>query len=152
MQLDSPLERYYFEKYVLDVCITTLERGGATSKVDTYEFISAIDAWGIPQYPDQTAIVPPEADLAREIASFITFNERLLKEPNCWLGTWIDPHTRYCHLDITTIYHCLAEAARVARTLNRRARCRIVALYDFKRSQPIYLGRERERVSIQSSL
>jgi len=45
MQFATHLERYCFEKYVLEVCVATLERGGATSKLDTYEFVPSIDAW-----------------------------------------------------------------------------------------------------------
>jgi hypothetical protein len=46
MKFATPLERYCFEKYVLEVCIATLERGSATTKLGTYEFVSPIDAWG----------------------------------------------------------------------------------------------------------
>jgi hypothetical protein len=84
-------------------------------------------------------ILPPGANLVQEIKSFIHANEAHLKEPDSWLGTWIDPYTGNCYLDITIIYPCLGEAVREALALSRRAQRRIIALYDFKHAQPLYL-------------
>jgi hypothetical protein len=139
MQFEDPLARYYFERYILDICITTLERGGVTSKLDTYQFLSDIDAWGIPKYPDKTVILPPGANLPHEITAFICANEHDLKEPNCWLGTWIDPRTGHCYLDISTICYGLEEAMRAVSTLSQTAQRRIAALYNFKHEQVLYL-------------
>lgn len=143
MQFETWLERYHFEKYILEVSITTLERGGVTTKVDTHQFLAPIEAWGLPKYPDKTMILPPEANLAREIAAFIQLHEACLKEADCWLGTWIDPSTNNCYLDITAIYPCLEEARHAADLLSQRASRRIVALYDFKHEQAVYLLDER---------
>ncbi|GCE19759.1 hypothetical protein [Dictyobacter kobayashii] len=93
MKFDSLLERYHFDKYVLDVCIATIEQGGVTSKLDTYQFLSPIDAWAIPKYPDKTVILPPSADLQKALSTFIVQNELWLRMPDCWLGTWIEPDT-----------------------------------------------------------
>ena len=139
MKFATHVERYCFEKYVLEVCIATLERGGATSKLDTYEFVPSIDAWGIAKYPGKTVILPPEANLPQEITAFIHTNEAYLQQPDCWLGTWIDPCTGNCYLDITAIYPCLEEARCEAIALSRTAQCRIVALYNFKSGQTLYL-------------
>ncbi len=139
MQLENLLEQYYFEKYVLDMCIMTLERGGATSKLDTYQFLSSVEAWGIPKYPDKTVVLPCSANLVLEITNFIHANEAHLREVDCWLGTWINPYTDTCYLDITTIYPCLEEARREAIALSERTHRRIVAIYDFKQEQPLYL-------------
>jgi hypothetical protein len=140
MEFEDLLERYCFEKYVLDVCIATLERGGVTSKLDTYEFISPTDeAWGLPKYPDKTAILPPGADLAQAITEFIHANEVYLREPGSWLGTWIDPSTNICYLDITAIYFRIEDAMSQATALSSKTQRKIVALYDFKREQPVYL-------------
>jgi hypothetical protein len=146
MQFATPLERYYFEKYVLEVCIATLERGGATSKLNTYEFVSPIDAWGIAKYPGKTAILPPEANLPQEITAFIHTNKGYLQQPDCWFGTWIDPCTGNCYLDITAIYPCLEEARREAVALSQNAQRRIVALYNFKYGQTHYLESGLEHV------
>jgi hypothetical protein len=139
MQSVTWLELYYFEKYVLDVAIATLEKGGVTSKVASYQFLDSLDAWGVPKYPDRTVILPPEADLSQGIKAFIERNSAYLREPDCWLGTWIDPASGKCYLDITTICSCLEEAKSTALALSQGARRRIVALYNFKHEQTIYL-------------
>lgn|GEM_PF-422919 len=137
---DAPLKRCYFERYVLDVCIATMERGGVTSKINTYQFFPSTEAWGVPKYPDRTVILSPGTDLPRTLAAFIDANATSLREPDCWLGTWIDPDTGNCYLDITAIHLCLEEALREALLLSQSAQRKIVALYDFKREQPIYLA------------
>jgi len=151
MQFVTPLERYCFEKYVLEVCIATLERGGTTSKLDTYEFVSAIDAWGISKYPGKTAILLPEANLPQEITAFIHTNKVYLQQPDCWFGTWIDPCTGNCYLDITAIYPCLEEARREAIALSRKTQRRIIALYNFKYGQTHYLESGLEDVSVPTA-
>ena len=139
LEFETPLEQYYFERYVLEVCIVTLERGGTTSRPDTYQFLSSVEAWGLPKYPDRTVILPPDANLPQEVTEFIHSNANYFREANCWLGTWIDPQTSNCYLDITGIYTRLEEARREAIARGRRAQRSIVALYDFKRGQTVYL-------------
>ncbi|HEY5005538.1 MAG TPA: hypothetical protein VII61_20415 [Ktedonobacteraceae bacterium] len=134
------LERLYFEKYVLEVCIATIERGGVTSKIDTHQFFSSSEAWGIPKYPDKTVILLPGTDLPYQITTFISLNEACLREPDCWLGTWINPGTGNCYLDITAIYSCLEDARREAVLLSQNAQRKIVALYDFKHEETVYLS------------
>ena len=56
------------------------------------------------------------------------------------MGTWIDTEKGNCYLDITAIHLCLEEALREALLLSQSAQRKIVALYDFKREQPIYLA------------
>ncbi len=148
MQFGNCLERFHFEKYVLEVCIATLERGGVTSKIETYQFLSPIDAWGMPRYPDKTTILAPGADLPQEITAFIYAHEASLKEPDCWLGTWIDPYTNNCYLDITTIYFCLEDATREAIALGQQAQRKIVALYDFRHERTVYLQDDRKGVPL----
>lgn len=140
MQFDTLLERYYFEKYVLEVSIATLERGGVTSKVDTYQFLDPIDAWGLPKYPGKTAILAPDANLLEELVQFIEANRVHLYEPDAWLGTWIDPTTCRCYLDITVICSCLEDARREALERSQQARRTIVAVYNFKHNRTVYLA------------
>jgi hypothetical protein len=135
----SQLARYYFEKYVLEVAIVTLEKGVTASKLDTYQFLSAVDAWGFPKYPGRTAILPPDVDLVNELKNFIMANEPLLRETDCWLGTWINPQTQHCYLDITTSHPDLNEARRIALEISDREGRRIVALYNSKQNKTIYL-------------
>ena len=139
MQFQSRLARYYFEKYVLEVVIATLEQGGTASKLDTYQFLWPVDAWGFPKYPSKTAILPPSVDLVDELKYFISVNESLLREPECWLGTWINPQTQYFYLDITISCNELDEAKRKALEISKREGRRIVALYNSKRNETIYL-------------
>jgi hypothetical protein len=95
-------------------------------------------------YPDKTVILSPGANLRQEIIAFIYKNETSLRELNCWLGTWIDPDTGDCYLDITAIYFLLEDAKSEAITLSKRARRKIVALYDFKHGRSLYLWDERK--------
>ncbi len=139
MQSVAWLEFYYFEKYILEVSIATLERGGVTSKVNGYQFLDPLDAWGLPKYPDRTLILPPGSDLSQGIRAFIERNDAYLREPDCWLGTWIDPASGMCYLDVTTICSGLEEAKRTALAFSQEGRRRIVALYNFKHEQTIYL-------------
>ncbi|HLZ62020.1 MAG TPA: hypothetical protein VKR06_34175 [Ktedonosporobacter sp.] len=142
MQFATWLDRYYFEKYILDVSIATLERGGVTSKVDTYQFLLPIDAWGLPKYPGRTMIVAQDANIAEELAQFIRDNEPFLREPDTWLGTWVNPRTRLCHLDITVLSPSLEDARREALRLGQKERRTILALYNFKHNQTVYLEHE----------
>src|SRR5262245_46927944 len=60
---EAHLEQYRFEKYLLDLCIVTMEQGGVTSNVRTRQFLPPIDAWGVPKYPEKTLILPPGTNL-----------------------------------------------------------------------------------------
>ncbi len=139
MRFQSQLARYYFEKYVLEVAIATMELGLAASKLDTYQFLLPIDAWGFPKYPSKTAILPPEVDLVDELKNFISTNEPLLRKPDCWLGTWINPRTQHFYLDITTSCNDLNEAKRIALEISDQEGRKIVALYNSKRNETFYL-------------
>lgn len=133
------LAQYYFEQFVLEVAITTLEQGGAASDIETCQLLPPADAWEFPKYPQRTAILPLDVDLAAEIKAFIIANERYLKEPDCWLGTWINPRTQHFYLDITTSREDPDEARRVAIETSQKEGRKIVALYNPKRDQTIYL-------------
>jgi hypothetical protein len=139
MQVETWLKQYYFEKYLLEVSIATLERGGVTSNVDTYDFLPPIDAWGFPKYPGKTVVLPPGANIVEEIRQFILENNRQLHETGAWLGTWIHPSTHCCYLDVTAIAPCLEEAKKEASKRSRQDCREIVALYNFKYQQTVYL-------------
>jgi hypothetical protein len=139
IQVETRLHQYYFEKYLLDVAIATLERGGVTTKVDTYEFLTPIDAWGFPKYPGKTIVLPPDTNLVEELRQFIREHNRELHEPGAWLGTWVHPSTHYCYLDITAIAPCLEEAKQEAFKRSQQDGREIVALYNFKYQHTVYL-------------
>lgn len=139
MRFQSRLARYYFEKYILEVAIATLEKGGTASKLDTYQFLPPVDAWEFPKYPGKTAILPPETDLVEELRNFISVNETLLKESDCWLGTWINSQTKHFYFDITTSRNDLDEARKTALEIGEREGRKIVALYNSKQDKTVYL-------------
>jgi hypothetical protein len=139
MHFASWLERYYFEKYILDVAIATLERGGVTSKVDTYQFLAPIDAWGFPKYPGRTRILDPGANIAEALVQFIEENSEYLREADTWLGTWMNPTTHNCHIDVTTISSGLEEARQEAIKRGRMERRAILAIYNFKYDETVFL-------------
>jgi hypothetical protein len=139
IQISTRLQQYYFEKYLLEVSIATLERGGVTTSVDTYEFLAAIDAWGFPKYPEKTIILPPGTHIVESLRQFILRNTQELHEPGSWLGTWIDPLNHCCYLDITALAPCLETAKAEASKYGQRGSRKIVALYNFKQQQTVYL-------------
>ena len=139
MHVQTQLEQYYFERYVLDVAITTLEKGGSASKLDTYQFLSPVDAWRFPKYPGKTAILPPNVDLIKGLKIFIQDHQSVLLEEDSWLGTWINPSTHQYYLDITTSRKDLDEARKEAIERGKQEGRKIVALYNSKRDQTVYL-------------
>ena len=145
MQSENRLEHYYFEKFLLEISIATLERGGVTSNLHTYEFLAPIDAWGLPKYPDRTLILPPEACITEGLRSFIQNNTSHLHAPGTWLGTWIHPLTQCCHLDITEIRPTLEEARHAAHIHSQNRQREIVALYNFKYNRTVFLYNESEQ-------
>jgi hypothetical protein len=136
---ETLLEHYYFEKYLLEVAIATLEKGLSASKLNTYQFLAPVDAWGFPKYPGKTAILPPDSDLLAELRAFIHLNRDYLLEAESWLGTWIHPSTRDYYLDITMSCENLEEARKKALEVSREEGRKIVALYNSKRDQTVYL-------------
>jgi hypothetical protein len=139
MPFQSQLARYRFEKYVLEVAIMTLEQGGVASRPDTCQFLPPTDSWSFPKYPARTAILPPDVDLVTELKAFIAANEPFLTEPDCWLGTWINPQTGHFYLDVATACADLDEARRIAHAVSARDGRQIVALYNAKRKETVYL-------------
>ncbi|HEY0753159.1 MAG TPA: hypothetical protein VGD98_04290 [Ktedonobacteraceae bacterium] len=131
------LEHYHFEKYLLELCIVTLEQGGVTSNVLTRQFLPPIDAWCVPKYPERTQILPPEANLMPDLRAFIQNNSTALQQADAWLGTWINPFTRCCHLDVVELYHDLAQARQEA-----LKGLPILALYNCLHNQTVYLHAE----------
>jgi hypothetical protein len=139
MASDAVIRAYSFERYVLDVAIATLKHGITTSNIDSYQFLEPVDAWGFPKYPGRTAIVPPEEDLVIALKSFIFDNGSYLREPDTWLGTWINPQTDHYYLDITMSYQDFDEAKRIAIEIGVKDGRRIVALYNSRRQETVYL-------------
>jgi hypothetical protein len=139
MHFQSQLDRDRFEKYVLAIAIVTLENGGSASRLECYRLLPAVDAWEFPKYPARTVILPPDADLVNGLKDFIRANEAFLTEPDCWLGTWTHPQTGCFYLDITTSRTDLEDARQVALEVSCREGRSVVALYNSKRRETIFL-------------
>jgi hypothetical protein len=128
-----------FEDYILLVVSTTMEAGGTASKPKTRAFLPARDIWSFPKYPARTVILPATANLATELKSFITTNETFLNEKDCWLGTWINPTSGEYYLDVATGCKTLSEAKEMCTKAGIREGRKVVALYNSKRNETIYL-------------
>jgi hypothetical protein len=140
MPLQSSLALYDFDRYILEIVTATFAQGGSASRLDGHELLPAMDAWEFPRYPARTVILPPEADLVEGLKAFISANETFLREPGCWLGTWIHPQTGCVYLDITTSCTDLHEARRRALEASSRDGRWIVALYNSRRRETVYLS------------
>ena len=79
------------EEYILRVAAETIKNGGSASKLNDKKFLPPLDLWSFPKYPARTMVLPATVDLAFELRRFISQNEDLLNEEDCWLGTWINP-------------------------------------------------------------
>ena len=139
MQFRSALARYCFDRYVLNVAIATLEHGGSVSNIDTFQLLPATDDWKFPKYPSRTAILQPDVDLPDELNSYIGANEALLREADCWLGTWIHPKTQQFYLDVTTSRITFEAARECALEFGQREGRPIVAIYNSGRNETVYL-------------
>jgi hypothetical protein len=117
----------------------TWENGGVAFKLDTHQFLPPMDVWAFPKYPGRTAILPPDINLVEALEKFITCNEKYLKEPDCWLGTWIHPQTHEFYLDIATGCPDLEAAKKMALEVSQCEVRSIVAIYNSKRKETVYL-------------
>jgi len=127
------------ENYLQEIATATLVNGGAAFKLDTCQFLPPMDVWAFPKYPSRTAVLPSNIDLVEALRGFISTNERFLREPDCWLGTWIHPQTREFYLDVTTSCKDLDEAKKMTLAASQREGRKIVAIYNSKRKLTVYL-------------
>ncbi len=127
------------EKYIQEIADSTLKNGGVAFKLDTCQLLPPMDVWTFPKYPGKTAILPAKVDLVDALKAFISRNEQFLREPDCWLGTWINPQTGDFYLDITTSCADLETARNMSLEASRREGRKIVAIYNSKRKETIYL-------------
>jgi len=128
-----------FEQYVLGVANATREQGGTASKPSARRFLPIADSWSFPKYPERTVILPLNADLVEALRKFVKDNEAYLDEPDCWLGTWVNPGTGRVYLDIATGCSDLDQARRTAIETSLRNGRKIVAIFNPKPNRTIYL-------------
>ena len=127
------------ESFVEDIACATLQHGGVAFKLDICQFLPPMDVWAFPKYPSKTAILPQDVPLIAALRDFILANEVFLREPDCWLGTWIHPQTHEFYLDITTGCADLDTARQMALETSQREGRKIVAIYNSKHKETIYL-------------
>lgn len=147
MHIRSLSQGDYLEKFIHQVAMATLEHGGVTSNLSTYQFIAPIDAWGLPRYPEKTLVLSPDADIAAGLRHFIAENIDSLHAPDSWLGTWVNPFNRCCHLDIVEICATFEEARIQALQRSAASPRAILAIYNFKRRQTVFLREEAGQTS-----
>ncbi len=131
-----------YEEYILRVAAETLKNGGSASRLNAETFLPPMDVWSFPKYPSRTEILPPTVDLETELRKFVIQNESFLSEANCWLGTWINPRTGDYYLDIATGIAELSEARRAAKKASLTEGRKIVAIFNSKRNETVYLWEE----------
>lgn len=135
----SSVQENKLEEYIQEIADSTLKNGGVAFKLDICQFLPPMDIWAFPKYPAKTAILPQDIHLAEALKDFILANEQFLREPDCWLGTWIHPQTQEFYLDITTSCADLDTAKRMAYEASQREGRKIVAIYNSKHKETIYL-------------
>lgn len=128
-----------FDQYTHEIVNVTLRDGGSVSNVRTRQFLPPLDVWRFPKYPNKTVILPSDTDLLISIRNFIKIHENFLYEPDCSLGTWIHPQTHEYYLDISTSCTDLEEAKSLANQYSERDGRKIVALYNSKRKETVFL-------------
>lgn len=128
-----------WEEYLQKIAAHTLAQGGAAFKLDTCQFLPSMDVWSFPKYPGRTRILAHDIDLVAALHDFITENEPFLREPDCWLGTWIHPATQEFYLDVATGYSDLSQARAMALAASQREGRQVVALYNSEQRKTVYL-------------
>ncbi len=130
------------EEYILRVATETIKNGGSASRLNQEKFLPPMDVWSFPKYPSRTKILPPTVNLETELREFAIHNESLLNEANCWLGTWINPRSGEYYLDVATGIADLSEARRMAIKISLEDGRKIVAIFNSKRNETVYLWDE----------
>lgn len=101
-----------------------------------------MDLWSFPKYPSRTEILPSTVDLETELRKFVIRNETVLREVDCWLGTWINPRSGDFYLDIATGIADLNEARNAAIKVSLEEGRKIVAIFNLKKNETVYLWDE----------
>lgn len=105
----------------------TLEDGGATVDLTRGTMMEPRDRWYFPRHPELTRIVPVQC-LAATIGGFVSEHARLWTRRGLLLGTWVNPDSGDCYVDLITHESSRARALDAARRHGRDGRRAIVAL------------------------
>lgn len=129
-----------FENYLAAIIEKTLSQGGTASKPSQCQFLPVRDVWSFPKYPARTIIVPYTVNLVETVRNFITQNEAILNEEDCWLGTWLHPQTREVYFDVSTGLQDQDAARELANQAGTREGRLVVAMYNPFKNETIYLN------------
>lgn len=109
-----------------EIARATLANGGATVDVAAGRLLPPDDRWYFPRHPARTRIVPPQC-LQDSVATFITDHRQHFHD-GLYLGTWLNPHTTTCYLDLITATPDKHEALALARRYSHQSGRKIVAI------------------------
>jgi hypothetical protein len=129
---------------VARIVARTFEQGGATFDFATQSFAEPGDFWYFPKYPSLTAIVDRER-LGEELLDFVRRHRERCREPGVWLGTWINPLTDKCYLDVTMRLADKDAAMSVARRVGGVGARRVVTMYNPALGQTAYVWEDVSR-------
>lgn len=110
-----------------EVARVTVASGGATADLAARLLVPPADVWYFPRFPGRTRIVGV-AGLAGSVAAFVAEHRRLLVGRGLLLGTWINPATGACFLDLITQAPSRRAGLTLARRYSREDGRRIIAL------------------------
>ncbi|HEY3503044.1 MAG TPA: hypothetical protein VGN37_09735 [Actinocatenispora sp.] len=113
--------------FVGHVARVTRATGGATADLAARCLVAPADVWYLPRYPGLTRIVAPRG-LAGSLAGFLAEHRRLLMGGGLLLGTWINPETGSCYLDLITQAATRRAGVALARRYSREGGRRIIAI------------------------
>lgn len=131
-----------FERYIEEIIRRTLYEGGSASNPEKFSFYPPRDLWCFPKYPSRTDILPRATDLVQALKEFLERNKDVLKEEDCWLGTWLNPKTDEVYLDVSTGCEDLEAAQKLTVQVSSLEGRRIVAMFNPKQNKTIYLWEE----------
>jgi hypothetical protein len=119
----------------------TVQDGGATFDLAALAFAGPGDFWYFPRYPSRTRMVDLSG-LYEEISAFVEHNREICAHAAVWLGTWINPHSGKCYLDLTTRLADRDEALREARRVSEVEGRKIVTIYNpaLDRTEYVWAG------------
>ncbi|WP_432949452.1 hypothetical protein ACQPXM_16470 [Kribbella sp. CA-253562] len=117
------------EEMVERIVARTQEHGGATFSLVASAFAELESYWYFPKYPSRTRIVDPSR-LRSELLEFIQQNHEVCRESDVWIGTWLNPRSGRCYLDITMRMRDQDEAIARARLVSVAEARNVVTIYN----------------------
>lgn len=117
----------------------TKESGGVTFDLRKKVSLEKLDFWYFPKYPSKTKILPLSVNLHEELEKFVDENKMFLLEPDCFLGTWINPKNKKYYLDITTCVGDLGKAREFCAEISKREKRKIVSIYNPYKNKVVFM-------------